>query len=386
MTVTRSIRRLALAASAVAVLAGVTAARVSAETTLRFISWQVEDKAFGPWWKAAIAEFEKSHPGVKIEFTNVPRDSYADQMTTLFASGSPPDIVHLASFEFQSFADNGWLEDLDPWIKKSGLDLKGWAGQKVCHFDDHDYCIMLLYFGYVMAYNQKMLDAAGVKVPTNWDEYLAAAKKLTVDKSKNGLTDQYGVGISTAAGGGQYLSELLSYVLDTGAYWTNAEGQPTLDTPQMIEALGRWKMLIKDRLTPVDMPAGAVRQAFIEGKIATRIDGPWIWGLMQSAAPAIRSQLKLAAPPFHPPGGGSSNVITMPSELDRGAQAARLGLHHGGDLEGVAGEVRHRGGPALATPGRRAGRHRAEGAGVRAHDEDDERGGCCRRRPRAHGL
>ena len=146
---------------------------------------------------------------MKIEFTNVPRDSYADQMTTLFASGSPPDIVHLASFEFQSFADNGWLEDLDPWIKKSGLDLKGWAGQKVCHFEDHDYCIMLLYFGYVMAYNQDMLDAAGLKVPTNWDEYLAAAKKLTIDKSKNGLTDQYGVGISTAAGGGQYLSELL---------------------------------------------------------------------------------------------------------------------------------------------------------------------------------
>ena len=81
--------------------------------TLKFISWQVDEKGYGDWWQAAIDEFERTHEGVTIEFTKVPRDSYADQMTTLFASGSPPEIVHLASFEYQSFAENGWLENLD---------------------------------------------------------------------------------------------------------------------------------------------------------------------------------------------------------------------------------------------------------------------------------
>ena len=29
---------------------------------------------------------------------------------------------------------------------------------------------MLLYFGFVMAYNQEMLAEAGIEVPTSWDE------------------------------------------------------------------------------------------------------------------------------------------------------------------------------------------------------------------------
>ena len=116
-----AIRRLGYAAMVMA-LAGGLALPAAADTTLRLVSWQVEDPAFGPWWRSVIAEFEKRHSGVKVEFTSVPRESFADQMTTLFASGSPPQIVHLASFEFQAFADNGWLEPLDSYVEESGLD------------------------------------------------------------------------------------------------------------------------------------------------------------------------------------------------------------------------------------------------------------------------
>jgi multiple sugar transport system substrate-binding protein len=86
----------------------------------------------------------------------------------------------------------------------------------------------------------------------------------------------------------------------------------------MAEALGRWKTLIKEGVTPLDLPAGDVRQLLIEGKTAMRLDGPWIYGVMQQASPEMQEKLVLVAPPFHPPVGGSSNVITMPSELDEG--------------------------------------------------------------------
>jgi multiple sugar transport system substrate-binding protein len=301
--------------AAVALLVG--AAGPTAAETLKFISWQVDESGYGEWWQAAIDEFEKTHEGVTIEFTKVPRDSYADQMTTLFASGSPPDIVHLASFEFQSFADNGWLEDLDPWIEQAGLDYSDWAGQGTCVWDDQTVCIMLLYFGYVMAYTQAMLDEAGVALPTNWEEFHEAARTLTKDTDGDGLIDQYGVGISTAGGPGPYLSEMLNFVLDAGAYLTTPEGEPAFDTPEMAEGLGRWKTLIDEGLTPVDLPSGDVRQLMFEGKTAMRLDGPWIYGaVIKNASPEMLEKLVLVAPPFHPPVGGSSNVITMPSELD----------------------------------------------------------------------
>ena len=103
-------RRLVLGAAAYALVAAGGLAPAMADTVLKFISWQTDDAGTGDWWHAAIAEFEKQHPGVRIEFTKAERGAYADTMTTLFAAGQPPQIVHLASFEFQIFADNGWLE------------------------------------------------------------------------------------------------------------------------------------------------------------------------------------------------------------------------------------------------------------------------------------
>ena len=103
--------RAALCAAAIGLVTGAVAVPASADTTLKFISWQVDESGFAKWWREIIAEFESTHPDVKIEFTKVARNEYADTMTTLFASGAPPEIVHLASFEYQSFAENGWLED-----------------------------------------------------------------------------------------------------------------------------------------------------------------------------------------------------------------------------------------------------------------------------------
>ena len=281
--------------------------------TLKFVSWQVDDAGMGDWWKDAIATFEKQHPGTKIEFTKVERAAYADTMTTLFAGGQPPHIVHLASFEFQAFAENGWMEDLNPWIKKDKIDLKGWAGQSICTWKGETSCIMLSYFGFIMAYNKKILKEAGLAVPKNYAEFLAAARKTTKDLNGDGIIDQYGTGHETKGGAGQYLTEMLSYILDAGAYWTDKNGKVTIDTPQMIEGLTRWKTIIKEGLTPVDLSAGEVRKLFADGKIALKLDGPWLYGTMTKGAAA--DQTVVALPPMSPPVGGSSNVLGMASEI-----------------------------------------------------------------------
>ena len=129
--------------------------------TLKFVSWQVDEAGTGDWWRNAIAKFEAEHPGITIEFTKVDRGAYADTMTTLFAGGQPPHITHLASFEYQNFAENGWMENLDPWLEKDGIDLTGWAGQGTCVWNGETACIMLLYFGFMMAYNPEILAEAG---------------------------------------------------------------------------------------------------------------------------------------------------------------------------------------------------------------------------------
>ncbi len=51
---------------------------------------------------------------------------------------------------------------------------------------------MMLYFGNIFAYNEEMLKKEGLNPPTNWAEYIAAARKLTKDTNGDGIPDQFG--------------------------------------------------------------------------------------------------------------------------------------------------------------------------------------------------
>jgi len=76
------LKKMMLAALAAGMLTTTAISGATAQT-LRFVSWQNDDGGMGDWWKAAISEFEASHPGVNIEFTKVERKAYADTMTEL---------------------------------------------------------------------------------------------------------------------------------------------------------------------------------------------------------------------------------------------------------------------------------------------------------------
>lgn len=285
------------------------------ETTLSFTTWQLMDGDLVPWWNGLVEEFEAAHPGVTVQVTDLARDTYAETLLSQFVSGSPPDITHLASFEFAAFSQRGLLQELDSYAKRDGIDINKWAGQKVLQVDRTNYGIMLLYFGFNLYYNEALLQEAGLGVPTNWDEYLAASRALTIDKDNDGITDQYGAGFQTAPGPGQYITGLLNFVLDSGAYWTDANGKVTIDTPQMANAFQKWKTLLSENLTPRGMKINDVRQLFNEGKIAMIIEGPWMWGVSRKAAPEVLASIKVASSPMSPPVGGSSNGLGIPASL-----------------------------------------------------------------------
>jgi multiple sugar transport system substrate-binding protein len=282
--------------------------------TLSFVSWMKDDPGYGDWWQEVITEFETTHPDDKIEWTKVARSEYADTMFTMFAGGNPPDIVHLAAFEFAPFANEGWLEDLGPWIAKSDLNLDGWLGQSTCEWNGTTVCLMMLYTGYVMAYNEALLSDSGIgSVPTSWDEYLAAARATTRDDDGDGQTDTYGVGIPLKdAAGLMYATQ--GFALDVGGTYT-VDGKPSFNSPGVIEGLRRLKQLYDEKLIPADQTSGEVRQLFIEGRIGMTVDGPWVYNTMKTATPEMQEVLKLAMPPTTPPVGGTSNVVTMPSDL-----------------------------------------------------------------------
>jgi len=285
----------------------------AAAETLTFVSWMKDEPGYGDWWNEIIAEFEETHPGVTINMSRVARAEYADTMFTMFAGGNPPDIVHLAAFEFQPFANEGWMEPLDPYIKESGLDLEGWAGQSTCEWNGQTVCIMLLYTGFVLAYNEQIFEEAGMEIPTDWESYLTAARELKKDTDGDGIIDQYGIALPFDDPA-SVMQEALNYVLDAGGSWT-VDGEPAFDRPEVIEGLARYKQLFRDNLTPKELSSADVRQLLLEGRLAMTVDGGWINNTFRNASPEVQQHLKIAQSPFSPPLGGTSNVLGMSAEM-----------------------------------------------------------------------
>jgi len=110
----------------------------------------------------------------------------------------------------------------------------------------------------------------------------------------------------------------MNYTLDAGGRWTDANGKVTIDTPQMVEGLRRWKEVVKNSYTPRDLSAGETRQMFADGKIAMKFDGPWLYPIIQKGK--AKDQIRIAPVPLDPPMGGSSNILGMASEIPADAK------------------------------------------------------------------
>jgi multiple sugar transport system substrate-binding protein len=279
-------------ASALAIAGGLTAATGAlAQTTLEFPTWQAEEPGVSTWWKELIAAYEKKHPDVKVNLQQVPFAQFVKQMTVRFAAGNPPDIVHLPSRDFASFADQGWLEPLDARLKSTDIPATWPPLQSEMQWGGRTQGVLLMGYGGILFYNEQKLKDAKVGVPKTPDEWLAAMK-ATTDAGKG----QFGLATITAEHPNMVV-EMASWVVGSGADWLKG-GKYNFTDPAVIKAVD------------------AARQLFIDGKVAFLRDGPWVWGALAKAPADVRPNLKIAPLPFVATPGGASNSLHLAAKTD----------------------------------------------------------------------
>jgi multiple sugar transport system substrate-binding protein len=154
----------------------------------------------------AVADaFMAEHPDIKIETMVEPWNDYFTKVQTLWASGDPsaiPDVLFL--WPTPRYAAEGVLENLQPWIEKSGYDLSDYwpALLESAMYEGDVYGLPRDISVDVLYYNKDMFDAAGLSYPDDtwtWDDLLAAAQKLTVVED-SGRVARYALGME----GGKY--------------------------------------------------------------------------------------------------------------------------------------------------------------------------------------
>ena len=186
-----------------------------------------------------IAEFEREHLGIKVRLQNVPGSKEAMQkLQTMMAAGTPPDVMSLHGAYYYPFASKGTLADLEPFIQQDpDFDLADFYPGlvKVSRWEGTLFSLPRYTSVYTLIYNQALFDAAGLAYPDpqkpwTWDEYLAAARKLT--RNPETPTGSWGVYIDF------WGSRVFPWLWQNNADLMNEDrSQCVIDSPEAIEAL-----------------------------------------------------------------------------------------------------------------------------------------------------
>ena len=277
-----------------------------AAVTLDFPSWQAEEPGVSGWWRALIAEFETANPGAKVNLYSIPFTQYVQQLTVRFAGNNAPDIVHLPTRNFAAFASQGWLAPMDERLARTDI-LQNWTPlQSEMKWEGKTQGLLLMGYGSLLYYNEKLLAEAGVGVPTTPTEWLNAIEKTT--KRDQGI---FGL-VATSIEHPNLVVEAGTWVMGQGLDWLR-QGRYDFTNPQLVAAVEQYRRSM--RFAPPGMNSTTGRQLFIDGKATFLRDGPWVWAFVARAPEATRPHLKVARVPFPKETGGTSNSLHMPASL-----------------------------------------------------------------------
>lgn len=306
---TRMIRGGAIAGAVVLALAacgnGDSGSADGEEITLELPSWQAGDGNFENWLRPLVEAFNEEHPDITVDLQHVPFDGFADQMTTRFAAGDPPEIVHLPASNFPEFADNGWLAPIDDRLAETDI-LESWIDlQDDMIWDDQYMGVLLLGYGQVLFYNQALFDEAGIDVPETPEQLVEAARTLTQG-------DVFGFGATTAQHPRNY-SEPTNWLVGGGTHWAT-EDSFTVATPEVESVLETYRQALE--FAPEGVTTQQRFELFSQGRIAMMFDGPFLIPDIEAAPEEIRDDLQVAMVPFDIVPGGTSNGFHIPSGLE----------------------------------------------------------------------
>lgn len=255
-------------------------------------SWMWEEGNVGVWHKARRAEFEAKLPGVKVDGTLIPAPSFETTITTQMAAGDVPDLLPMFTSMLPPLMDADLLAPLDACIARSSFKDKLPASVAFAQRDGKTYGVPLTMSPQSLLYNKKLLDEAGVAVPTTVEEFYRAAKAV---KEKTG---QWGYGFNNNLANGLHTYIVsMQWVIGLGADWSKPDRTITANDPRTVAAITWIKRFLDEGISPRGLDSTAVRTMFAEGKVGFLFDGPWVMTQVKGSNPALYPQVGFAAMP-----------------------------------------------------------------------------------------
>ena len=128
------------------------------------------------WWADFQNEFNASHDDIDLTVEVVSWNDISTVVTTRITGNAAPDILNIDLFA--AYQDEGLLLPAKDYVSDETYAKLYPAFLDQSVVDGTVWAIPDLASARAMYYNKDILDAAGVEVPTTWDELKAACEKI----------------------------------------------------------------------------------------------------------------------------------------------------------------------------------------------------------------
>ncbi|MDD5067804.1 MAG: sugar ABC transporter substrate-binding protein, partial [bacterium] len=277
-------------------------------------------------WKKVADEFMKENPGITVRIENVDYNGYWSKILTMITAGTPPDVIFLESNRMTGYIEKGALTDLTPFLTKNKeFRIKDFFDVAIQPYmkDKHVYGLPNDVAAIVMFYNKSLFDEAGLPYPKKgwtWDDLIKVSKKLTKDKNKDNVIDQYGLA---------YYDSDLAISQNNGSMFNRVE-KPTqclLNTKAVKEAVKFcYDLSYTYKVAPKnsDFQDTDGRMMFIMGRVAMIPDGHWMVPKFKKEITGFKWDVVVMPRKKKMAGSGRGSCLAIPAESKNKEAAFRF--------------------------------------------------------------
>ncbi len=254
-----------------------------------------------------VAEYEKQHPGQKVQTLYVNNDNTLQKVLTAVKGGSPPDIAYLYGSWAPNVAQIPQVVNLTQVVKQPGVNWDDfWTGERdVATVNGKVIGIPALVDNLAVVYNKKLFQQAGLPVPTanwTWPQFTADAQKLTDASAK-----QYGTAYVTPASEDS-VWHWESLLWEAGGELLTADNKKAaFDSAAGLESLNTLRtMAVTNKSVYLDPTDSNYANLFNSGKIGMLVTGPWDLGNFPNVDYGVQVM------PSYPGSSGGHQTISGP--------------------------------------------------------------------------
>ena len=283
------------------------------------------DEAAAAMKKLASA-FHATHPNITVKTEQgTPSDQMATKMATVLSTSNFPDIAYLFGTDVPALARSAKAVDLTDAVGDTSF---GWndfyvGERETATVGGRVFGIPAVAGNLGLVYNKTLFANAGVPVPTSdwsWDDYRAAAKKLT-----DGGKKIFGTGYPIAGDEDTVWRFWPMVWQQGGKAISDDEKSAPFDGPEYAKALELLRaMALDDKSLYVDANSDAIYELFARGKIGMVITGSFA---LETFRDAKVDYGVVQIPAFggdHQTVGGNDNWMVFDNGADRAAASAEF--------------------------------------------------------------